>query len=444
MLAVIYIVLFLFVLLFVGFLLIKVRQKKRYDRASALFKGGKYREALHIFLELLARNPRSRVYTWNIGLCYERIENYEMALVEYNKLLMSTSFGPSLSEAEIHHKIALLSFKIGNIDRAWKEFQIVTGLDPEHSEAFYHLGLIAVKRNEMQRAVEFFEKACLHDRDLGGAFLGLGKANFKLNHFEKAKKALERAIEIEPPIAESHFYYAMILEKDRSYKRSIEEFELSIGDEQFKFLSLLHLGNVYMALNDRKQAFNYFEEALSFGTSDSRELVEAKYQYANYLVDAGDINKALKLWGQIDSVQPLYKDVRNKIDIYSEINKSANLTKFITMSKAEFLSAARRLCETLKVTVEKISTEKKDFMEFIGTFRVGRDEHVCIVDIARWINEVGEIPVRELLEKMGDRSASKGFFITSSHYTQRALDLSNIRPLELIDKEGLEQLLEDL
>jgi tetratricopeptide (TPR) repeat protein len=442
---VVFIIVILFlVLIFVGFLIVKARQKKRYERASALFKGGRYEEALRIFQELYARNQKNKVYIWNIGLCHERLENNEMALVEYNKLAMSTSFEPSLREVEVHYKIALLNFKIGNIDKAWKEFHIVTTLEEQHSQAFYHLGLIALKKDELQRSVEFFEKACTYDRDLAEAFLELGKASFKLNHYEKARKALLSAMEIKPSVSESHFYFAMVLEKERSYKQSIDEFELAFGDERFKFQSFVHLGNIYIAMNNRKRAFDYFDKALVFGTSDPKEIVEAKYQYANYLVGSGDINKALKLWQEIDSAQPHYMDVRNKIDIYGEINKSENLTRFITMTKQEFISTARRLCQILKVTVEKVAAEKKDFVEFIGTFRVGRDEHTCIVDIARWINQVGEIPVRELLEKMSERGASKGIFITSSYYTPRALDLSNIRPLDLIDKEGLEQLLEDV
>ena len=444
MMAIIYIALFSLVILFTGFLFIKARQRKRYERASVLFKEEKYREALLIFQELLAKNPRKRVLIWNIGLCYEHLGNYEMALVEYNKLALSTSFEPSVSEVDVHYKVALLNYKIGNVDKAWKELQIVTGLDSGHSQAYYHLGLIAMKRNELQRAVESFENACRNDSNLAGAFLGLGKARFKLNQFEKAKQALLSAIELEPSVLETHFYYAMVLEKERSYKQSVEEFELALGDERLKFLSLLHLGYLYIEMNEKKKAFDYFENAISIGTSDPKDLMEAKYRYAGYLVVAGNINKALKLWREIDSFQPNYRDVKNKIDIYGEINKSENLTRYITMSKQEFLSTARQLCKVIKVSVEKVTAEKKDFVEFIGTFRVGREEHTCIVDVARWINRVGEIPVRELLEKMSERGASKAVFITSSEYTQKALDLSNIRPLELIDRERLELLLEEI
>lgn len=444
MIAVILVILSLSVLFSIGILFIRARRKRRDEHAADLFKDAKYSEALALFQELLARNPKSRVYVWNIARCYEHLGNFEMALVEYNKLAMSTTFDPSLSEVDVHYKVALLNYKIENMDRAKREFQIVTTLKEDHAASFYHLGLIAVKKNELQNAMECFENAALYEQDLDEAFLELGKVCFKLNHMEKAKKALARALEIKPAVMEAHFYLALVLEKERSYKQSIKEFGQALEKDEFRFLSLFHVGDIYMALGDVKKAFESFEKAFAFGTSDPRDLIEAKYRYASHLVKTGDINSALKLWKEIESVQPHYRDVKNKIDVYAEINKSKNLTSFITMDTEEFFKTAEKLVRALKISVEKVGMEKQDFVEVIGSFRVGRDEHICIVDIARWITQVGEIPIRELLEKMSDRGASKGIFITSSHYTQRALDLSNIRPLDLIDRERLERMLEDL
>ncbi|UCB45324.1 MAG: tetratricopeptide repeat protein [Spirochaetota bacterium] len=444
MFIVIFIVLAVLVLVIVGVLFFKARQKRKYERAGILYKNGRFEEALKLFQELLAKNPRKKIYFWNIGLCYEQLGNYEMALVEFNKLALSTSFDSSLKEVDIHNKIALLNLKINNIDKAWKEFQIVASIDPEHAESFYNLGLISVRKSDYQRAMDYFEKACQYREQYPESWLELGKVYLKQNYFEKARKALINVITQRPSLTEAHFNYAIVLEKERSYKQSIEEFQQAAEDNRFRFHSMVHLGNIYISLNNKEMAFDYFEKALAFGTVDNKELIETKYRYANYLIGSGNINKALKLWREIDSVQTGYKDVKNKIDIYGEINKSSILSRFITMNKQDFIETSKSLCKKLKVKIEKADTEKKDFVEFVGTFRVGRDEMTCIVDIARWINKVGEIPIRELLERMNDRGASKSIFVTSSTFTQKALDLSNIRPVELIDKDRLEHMLEEI
>lgn len=59
----------------------------------------------------------------------------------------------------------------------------------------------------------------------------------------------------------------------------------------------------------------------------------------------------------------------------------------------------------------------------------------------RWTNPVGEIPVRELLDRMAEEGATKGIFITSSRFSEKAQDLSKIRPLLLVEREQLETML---
>lgn len=435
------IVLFFICVGFVVIIFIKAQQRNKYQKASLLYKDEAYEEALKLFQELQLKYPRKRLYNWYIGLCYESLKNYELALVEYNKVALSTSFDSSLNEVAIHEKIALMNLNIGNINRALQEYRIIVDLYPQHAQAYYNLGCILVQRGELQRAVKYFDNAVKFQEDFPNAYLELGKASYTLKRYEKARNYFLNAITQDTALTEAHFYYAITLEKERSYKKSIEEFQYALRDDQYKFDSYVHIGNIYMALSNKKQAFDFFEKALSFGTSDVKSITKAKYKYAYYLIQSGDINKALKLWKEIDDLDPLYLDVRSKIEIYGEISKSTNLARFITATKQDFLQTARELCSILKVKVQKRISAKKDFIEFIGNFRIGREDMNCVVDIARWINQVGEIPLRELLEKMTDTGASKGIFVTASHFTQKAIDLSNIRPLEIIDKERLEKML---
>ncbi len=435
------IVLFFICVGFVVVIFIKAQQRNKYQKASLLYRDDKYEEALKLFQELQLKYPRKRLYNWNIGLCYESLKNYELALVEYNKVALSTSFDSSLNEVAIHEKIALMNMNIGNINKALQEYRIIVDLYPQHAGAHYNLGCILVKRGELQKAVEYFDNAVRFQEDFPNAYLELGKVNYTLKRYERAKNYFLNAITQDESLTEAHFYYAITLEKERSYKKSIEEFQYALRDDQHKFDSYVHLGIIYMALSNKKQAFDFFEKALSFGTSDVKSITKAKYKYANYLIQSGDINKALRLWKEIAGLDPLYLDVRSKIEIYGEISKSTNLTRFITATKQDFTQTARELCSILKVKVQKRISAKRDFIEFIGSFRIGREDVNCVVDIARWINQVGEIPLRELLEKMTDTGASKGIFVTSSNFTQKAIDISNIRPLEIIDKEKLEEML---
>lgn len=365
MVMVILFILFVIFIALLGFFLQTSKTSKKLEKANNLYKSEKYKEALELFQELYSKQSGNKLYNWYIGQCYEKLKNYELALVEYNKASLSTKFIPPLNEAEVHKRIALANLELGNVNRAYREFQIVTTLNPQNPDAYFYLGVMAKNKGELQKGVEFFEKAFQYKKDYPEAYFEHGKLNYLLMHTDKAKKSLLEAINQDPDLYEAHYYYGIILEKDKVYQKSIDEFLLALRDDRFKFDSYVHLGSIYMALSDKDSAFDIFEKALAVGTVNKESLLDAKYKYADYLVQERDLNRALKLWQEIYSQDDRYKDVESKIQIYGDISKSENLTRFFTSLKQDFIKTGYTLCKLLRVKVENYNFQKNDLLEFI-------------------------------------------------------------------------------
>jgi tetratricopeptide (TPR) repeat protein len=430
------------VLLLIGILLQTSKHKNKFDKAKESFQAGRYEDALKLFGELYAKDQGNRLYNWFTGQCYENMRNYELALVEYNKVALTTTFEPPLNEMEVHERIAQLNLKIGNVKNAYQEFQTVISLSPEHAEAYYYIGIMSRNKGELQKGLEYFEKAVRYKKQYPEAYFELGRVHYLLNHSDKAKRALSQAISLNPGLSEAHFYYGLALENDHVYNKSIEEFQKACKDDRFTFDACVHLASIYIALSELESPKEYFEKALEHGTTDIEALLDAKYRYANFLVQSGDLNKAMTLWNEIVSIKPHFRDVDNRLQVYGEISKSSNLTRFMTSLKGDFLSTGREICGILNFRVETFDNQKDDFIEFTGTYKTAREDQPAVLHLARWTNPVGEIPVRELLERMAEKSATRGIFITSSSFTDKAHDLSRMRPLVLIEREKLEGLLE--
>lgn len=437
----VFIVMVVVSILLIAYFILRVQKRNKLEKAITHLRSDEYEEALKLFQELYTKERGNRLYNWYMGLCHESMKNYELALVEYNKASMSTVFRPPLNEAGIHERIALINMQIGNMKKAEQEFRIVTALNPLHSGAFYYLGVIARNNSQLQEAIIYFSNAVKIKKDFTEAYLELGKINYFLNHLDSAKKALLEALSNNPSLSEAHFFNALVLEKERSFEGAIEEFQYAFRDERYRFDCYAHLGAVYMELSDRGKAFDCYEKALQTGTADEKKLVEVKYTYATHLVQAGEIKKALEQWREVNELYPNYKDTVIKLEIYGEVSRSESLTRLMASSKQDFLDTGMNLCKILGITVEKYNFGKENFIEFVGSKRIGRGEMICIVHFARWTNQVGELPVRELIERMTEEGASKGIFITTSGFSAKALKHANIRPLELIAKERLEAML---
>jgi tetratricopeptide (TPR) repeat protein len=421
--------------------LVSAQRKSRMDRALALLKSGDYAEALKSLTELYKRSSNDKTLNWYLGLCHENLGNLELALVEYNKVSLSTVFLPPLNEAEVHERIALINLKLGNTERAAQEFRIVAALDQNNANALFHLGIIERDTGETQQAITTLGKAIKIDDNFLQAHLELGKLNFSLNYLERAKRSLRRCIQLEPSLAEAHYYFGLTLEKLRNFKDSIEELQKALQDAAFAFDCHVHLGNIYLELANTTQAFENFEKALTIGTDDVKKLVEMKYNYATHLVQSGDLKGALKLWKEVQALAPEYRDTVEKIEIYSEVGRSENLTRLLTSSKQDYLAVGLSLCRLLRIHVESHRYGKENFVEFKGSMRQGREDVTVIVHFARWTSQVGEIPIRELLEKMNEENAARGFFITTSMFSAKAQKHAKVRPLSLIDREKLEEML---
>jgi tetratricopeptide (TPR) repeat protein len=441
MLMVILLVVIILIVAVMGIFLQSTKGKKRIEGALSLFNAGKYKEALDLFQGLYARDAGNKALNWYMGQCYENLQNYELALVEYNKASLSTIFNPPLDEVEIHKRIAMVNLELGNVKKSYQELQIVCSLDPRDGDSYYLLGVLAKNNGELQKGLEYLDKAIRYKKDYPEAYLEHGKINYLLNHADKAKRALAQAVALNPGLSEAHYYYALLLEKDRVYQKSIDEFQLAAEDERFRFDSLVHTALVYMAQNDKENTLATFERAFSEGSTSAENLLDAKYTYANFLIQEGDLAGAMKTWEDILAQDALYRDVSSKVQIYGEIFKSESLTRFVTSPKQEFVTTGQEICRLLRMKVENFRVHQNDLIEYVGSFRSGREEPACVVHVTRWTNQVGEIPVRELLERVVEEGAGKGVFITSSNFTEAAHNLAKIRPLELIEREKLEELL---
>ena len=118
MLVVILVIFLGLIFIFIGIFLKSSKSEKKYDQAIEFFDEEKYKEALELFQELLAKESTNKLYNWYIGQCYENLQNYELAIVEYNKVALSTKFPAPINETEIHEKLAMMNLKIGNIKKA--------------------------------------------------------------------------------------------------------------------------------------------------------------------------------------------------------------------------------------------------------------------------------------------------------------------------------------
>jgi tetratricopeptide (TPR) repeat protein len=142
-------------------------------RGAALLQMGRYNEAIEALRRALEYQPDLAGAFFNLGLCYEALNDSESALAAYDQAL---------------------------------------ALAPNDAEFYFRRGGVHFVRQEFQQTVEDTTRAIeLHpDEAVTGPYIARGLAYFQLEQYDKAQADFGAAVEADPRgAAEAYFYRAL-------------------------------------------------------------------------------------------------------------------------------------------------------------------------------------------------------------------------------------------
>lgn len=218
---------------------------------------------------------------WGMGKLNEAISEFEKAL----------KVNPNSTQA--YHGLGRVHFKQGLNDQALKELEKAISLEPEQAwvRAWCHitLGQIYAQKGEKEKAKKEFETALLINAtqsanitaqawlerlsQTGEEHGHLQKANeyWNKNEIDKAIAEFEKAIEINPNLAEAHSGLGRLYHKKGLYKQAIPELkkaiELQPKQAWISAWSYVTLGWIYEREGKLKEAKEAFTSALELNAT---------------------------------------------------------------------------------------------------------------------------------------------------------------------------------
>jgi tetratricopeptide (TPR) repeat protein len=206
-----------------------------------------------------------------LAAIFERRGDFEGALAEIEKV---AAVKPS-RELELYR--ATLRARAGDFDGAIAELESLLTGTPDDDEIFYNLGVVYGEAKQVEEAVEYMQHALEQNPDNASAlnYVGYTWAERGIR-LDEAETMITRAIELRPDdgyIADSlgWVYYMRarpLVESgrreeaqgyiDRALRELKRAAELTGGDPVISE----HLGDIYLLLNQKRDALEQFEEAL--------------------------------------------------------------------------------------------------------------------------------------------------------------------------------------
>jgi serine/threonine protein kinase/Tfp pilus assembly protein PilF len=161
-----------------------------------------------------------------------------------------------------HMWFSIYLAKMGRMDKALEELTRAYELDPLNIVVNYGMGAGNIWARRYDVAIQAFEKSLSMDQNFVPAYVGLGKIYLLQSKHEEALEELDKARELSrgssPDVVSLRgMVHAESGNRVEAEKALEELFDLS----QQRHVSSIHFTSLYMALNQKDQAFDWLEKA---------------------------------------------------------------------------------------------------------------------------------------------------------------------------------------
>lgn len=266
-----------------------------FNRARALARGGRTKEALDAYRTLLAKQPDHFEAQYNLGLLLiEQGDNaagadamakaahmasgkrkakalYSLALAQRD-MGQRAAAGSTLEQAirlqpsapELRVAVATLEPDTpeGQV-RALAQYDKVLELSPNYPPALVNMASILNAQNKRRDAERALRQAIQFDPENIQAHRVLGQMLLADKHWQESRSEFEWVLRHDPAVADAHFNLGRIAYGEKDYDKAIREYRAAVKTAAGKYPEAhLNLGLVYVAKDDYAAALAAYEAAV--------------------------------------------------------------------------------------------------------------------------------------------------------------------------------------
>jgi tetratricopeptide (TPR) repeat protein len=442
---------FLIPILFVGiallaliiFLAKSLFSPKKIATLTNQVKQGKYSAAIRLAKQIIAKDPRNPEAHYMLGVAYREDGKPELALMEFKTVNQISRFGGACPENVFRADIAQLYARFDQPEEALKEHLLLIKMEPDNSAHYYNAGCLFAERNKTERAAEFLRKAIELDPRNSNAHYELGYILYRTKHPIEAKEELDLAIRYRQDNFKAYYYLGRLLKESHDFVAALVSFEKAQRDPELKIKSLIERGSCYMSLGSLDKAITELERALRLIENESvNESLYARYFLSLCYEKLRRFEEAIEQWEFIYAKKPSFRDVAEKLSQYQDLRTDDRMKDFLTASQEEFSEICKGIVESLGYSMRDIK-EIPNGIQVIATEQESKWRNARrmprLIRLLRVAEVVDLSTVRSIHEEMKKLSIMRSILIASSRFSKSAQDFAETRPVELVDKERLQQ-----
>jgi tetratricopeptide (TPR) repeat protein len=413
---------------FVIFLMKRMVGPKRLVALDNALENGNTKTVIRHAKTLLARNERNVDAHWYLGEAYRLENRFDLATVEFKYITNAARYTNICPELKVRESL--------------------TKMEPNNYEYHFNVGKLFEERNFADSALANYKKVISLNPKHAPAYTRIGVIFFMKKTPNEAKKALMMAIRLDPQSGSPYFYLGKISRAAGDAATAVSQFEKALKDPEVRQRAMYERAFIFVTKGELKQAIDELGRALNAGEDDLPVVLGSRYLLAQCFEVSKDIVHAVEQWEKIYEKNPKYKDVAEKLALYSDLRSDDKLKDFLIASQQKFQEYCTAIVESMGLAIQDVFPRSQDLIELYALETQSKWRNAkkapSIIKVYRSVDPIGYDTIRALYDQMRKMNANRSICIAASKFTRTAMEFAQIRPIELIDKEELTRILQGI
>ena len=421
---------------------------KKIEEIARMIDAGQVKMAIKKLNDLIEKDNRNAHAHFLLAKAYLKEGNKQFSIVEFKQVLKLGRFTEKIDEIEVRVELAGLYKEMKLIDDAKKEYLILTKIEPDNSDNYFELGIIFYNLSILDKASGFFKKSVSINPNHDRSFYFLGQIFYRNGIYPDAKQMFINTIKLDPKNYRAHYFLGLVLRHLGDYEWAIKEFDTAQKSDELKVKCFLAKGSCHMEKGHFPKAVMEFERGLKYARKGHETELNLRYFLAECQEKIRDIHSAISNWEKIISVNPKFKDVQEKLKSFAEFRQDDRIKDFMIAGLSQFELMSRKMIQAMGYTITDIEILSDTEIEMIVTEMEGKWRNTRqtnrIIRIKRTTENIHDDLLRQLHESMRIKNATRVMVITTGDFSQKAIDFANTRPIEILNKAGLIEILKKI
>jgi tetratricopeptide (TPR) repeat protein len=396
----------------------------------------------------LAQDPRDVPALQDLARLAFEDQDFTNSYKYYRSLVALCGANQQIDEFDVNLRLGQSALKLRQADEAYAHLMVARGLRPDEFEVNFNLGLLEYLRKNLQKATGYFQIARSQRPDDVAVNRYLGNCLYGRKAYAEAIELLQRVLDFEPEDKKVQFLLAKSYFALRQNDLALKIFTRLRTDPDIGAISALHAGTLNTNAKKFEAALEDFDIGLRQQNIRQAVFLELKYRLAELHLKTGELSAAIRLWKEINTLRPDYKDVTEKINRYQEMNTNRFLQTFMIGGSSDFITLCRRIAaryyanSTAKLV--NISFRGGEYADILAHIRTPQWEDQVLFRFVRAKGAIGELLLRDLYVRAKEVSASRAVCVASGTFSEQARGFVEARMIDLVNKEDLLKLLKKM